>query len=307
MKFSHIFIAITLGAGLLFLVSPVAAQTTTAQTVIYQNDFSTDPQWTTNNPSFDYWDSSTGTYHFTIEPSNGGYAYVSVPYTGGSFDLEYDVVLQKVDPGATFRLGLSGTDTDRSQGPNVITEFTNGKYGDIFWLRVVTTSHKLTEVYSQISSYGGSTVTFALNTTYHVKVIYDDDAQTVTEQVTDKASGQMVWTYFVNTYEQLHDMNRIYVGSVGDYGIMYQYATGYIDNVRLYGQGPSITTTSATPTLSLPPTYTPRPTTKATTAPPPAPTPTKSPLSGLLACAAFGITGICVAMRYHGPERQNKN
>jgi hypothetical protein len=304
MKFSHIFIAITLGAGLLLLVSLGAAQTTTAQTVIYQSAFSTDPQWTTNNPSLDYWDGSTGTYHFSIEPSNGGYAYVSVPYTGGSFTLEYDVLLQKVDPGTTFRLGFSGTDMDRSEGPNVLTEFTNAKDGQLFWLRVITPGQKLTEVSSQSGSYGGPTVTYALNTTYHVMVMYDNDTEIVNEQVTDKASGQVVWTYFVNTYEQLHDMNRIYIGSVGDYNPLDNYATGYIDNVRLYGEAPATTTIPATPTLSLPPTYTPRPTTKVTTAAPPAPTPTKSPLSGILACAAFGITGIWVATRFNKQGRK---
>ena len=33
-------------------------------------------------------------------------------------------------------------------------------------------------------------------------------------------------------------MNRIYLGSRGDYGAMYVYASGYIDNVRLTQPGP---------------------------------------------------------------------
>jgi hypothetical protein len=303
MKFSHIFIIMTLAAVLL-LVSPVPAQAGNTPTVIYQTAFSTDPQWTTNNPSFDYWDANTGMYHFSIEPSTGGYAYVSVPYTGGSFTLEYDLLLQQVDPGATFRLGLSGSEMDRSKGPNVLTEFTNAKYGNLFWLRVITPSQKLLEVSSQSGSYGGPTVTYALNKTYHVQVIYDDDSQTVTEQVTDKASGQIVWSYYLSTYEQLHDMNRIYVGAGGDYGMMYQYATGYIDNIRLYGQTPSAPViTASTPTISFPPTYTPRQTVKATTAPPaPTPTPT-SPSSGLLVWAALGITSIGMAVRHHRKDR----
>jgi hypothetical protein len=303
MKFSRFFIIIGLAAGLLLLVSPLQAQTVNTPMVIYQTSFTTDPQWTTNNPSFDHWDPNAGVYDFSIEPSTGGSAYTPVQYNGGSFTLEYDLLLQRVDEGATFRLGFSGTDMDRTKGPNVLTEFTNIPKGNLLWLRVITPGQKLMEVSSQSDSYGGPTVTYALNKTYHVQVIYDDDNQMVTERVTDKDSGQLVWSYFLNTYESLRDMNRIYVGSGGDYGMMYIYATGYIDNVRLLGTTPSTPAASVTPTISLPPTYTPRPLTTATSASPaPTPTPT-SPSSGLMACAALGIIGISVATQYHRKDR----
>ena len=36
-------------------------------------------------------------------------------------------LLERVDPGATFRLGFTGDDMDFNKGPNVITAFTNSK------------------------------------------------------------------------------------------------------------------------------------------------------------------------------------
>jgi len=300
MKFPRLLIMIVLAAGLILLVSPLTAQSVNTPTVIYQTAFSTDPQWTTNNPNLDYWDAVNGTYHFSIEPSNGGYTYVPVPYNSGSFTLEYDLLLQQVDPLASFRLGFSGTSMDRTNGPNVITEFTSTPKGNLFWLRVVTPNQKLVQVSSQAGSYGGPTVTYELNRMYHVQVIYDNDTQIVTERVTDKVSGQLVWSYFVNTYESLYGMNRLYLGSVGDYNPLNLYATGYIDNVRLSGPPAlSTPTPSASPTLSLPPTYTPRPATTATTAPP-APTPTQtSPSSLLLAAAALVVSGVWVVVQCH--------
>ena len=104
-------------------------------------------------------------------------------------------------------------------------------------LHVVSQSAKLEEVSSATTSYGGPTVTYALNTTYHVKVDYNDDTDVVTETVINKANGEQVWSYFVATQESLKGMNRIYIGSVGDYGTMGQYATGWIDNVAAYHPG----------------------------------------------------------------------
>ena len=63
-------------ACLVFTVLPVQADSdgSMSQKVIYQTPFSSDPRWKTNSPSSDYWDPSTGRYHFSIEPSTGNYA-----------------------------------------------------------------------------------------------------------------------------------------------------------------------------------------------------------------------------------------
>ena len=301
MKISSTLMIVTMIAAVVLLVCPILAVSSDGQITLYQTAFSTDPHWTTNNPRSDYWDSSNGMYHFAIEPSTGNYAWVPVEYNGGSFTLEYDLILEQVDDGATFRLGFSGPEMNRLKGPNALTEFTTTKYGKIMQLHMVTQNAKLNDVTSESASYNGPTVNYVTNTTYHVMMIYDDNKNTLTERVTEKITGKPVWSYYVNTWEPLNFMDRIYLGSVGDYGPMFKYAIGEIDNVRLYAPAP----VTGTPTIAIsssttsPPLYTPHPTTRKPTPVPttsPSPTPKSSP-SIVVACAALGIIGAATGMQ----------
>ena len=138
-------------------MQPVAAQTVNGQTVLYQTSFDSDPHWTTNNPSNDYWDPSAAAYHFSLEPATGNYAYTVVNYDRGSFTLDYDVTINRSMKEQPSGFGFSGAETDRTKGPNVLTEFTNAKYGQIMWLRLVTGSAKLMQANSQHAATGTGT------------------------------------------------------------------------------------------------------------------------------------------------------
>jgi hypothetical protein len=292
-------------ACLVILVLPVQAEVADSSPakVIYQTAFSSDPRWLTNSPSSDYWDPATGRYHFSIEPSTGNYAYTTIETMDGSFTFEYDVVLDRIDEGATFRLGLTGNEMDFNKGPNCFSMFTNGKHGQIMWLHLVTTGSKQMQVNSQTDdqltsgsyAYKGPTVRYELNRTYHVTVNYDEETTTLTMRVSDKASGREIWAYFLKTVESLRGMNHIYLGSRGDYGPMYTYARGYIDNLRLTQPGPAITPVQ---TVSVPDTATPLITTKKPTVLPthyPTDTP-QSPPGALTAVLALGISGTLAAL-----------
>jgi hypothetical protein len=305
MKLSKIGIFLIMTAGLCFFAAPTLADNTN---ILYQTTFSENPKWTTNNPSTDYWDSGKGAYHFGIEPSTQGYAYSpAINYNGGPFTYEYDVTLNRVDDGATFRFGFSDADMDLSQGPNVLTDFSNVKYGYIMGLTVITQSAKLEDIDSYMGSYGGPTVRYELNTTYHVTVVYSDVTNTVTETVVNKQTGQQVWSYYVGTQEPLRGMNRVYIGSKGDYGQMSIYAIGYLDNVRVSSPAAEVTTVPTTIPASAIPTYDVSKSVKTTTA---VSLPThmqttatrQSPLNGVIALTAMGIAGILVAMQYRKKE-----
>jgi hypothetical protein len=295
-------------ACLFFTVIPVQAESdgSMSQKVIYQTAFSSDPHWTTNSPSSDYWDPATGRYHFSIEPSTGNYAYMTIDNMEGDFTFEYDVTLDRVDDGATFRFGLTSAEMDFNKGPNVMSMFSNGKHDNIMSLHLVTVGSKQMEVNSQSDdqltsgsiAYKGPTVRFALNKTYHVTTSYNDAGKMVTMEVTDKATGKTVWSYFMNTVENIKNMNHIYLGSRGDYGSMFVYARGYIDNVRLTQPGPAVTPgqtfesltgqTTAQPVTTKKPTV--MPTHMATETP-------QSPTGALLAFLSLGIVGIFGALR----------
>jgi len=295
---------------------PAEAATDTPVTALYQNSFSSNPKWVTNNPSSDYWDPGLQMYHFSIEPSTGGYAYVPVPgYEKQSFTMEYDLILNRVDEGATFRLGFSGEDMDPEIGPNVLTMFTNAKNGQIVWLRLVTPGNKMMQVNSKSGdtqssgsiAYNGPTVKYEVNKTYRVMVDYNKEQRILTTKVTEKTSGQQIWSYYLNTVEDLSGMNRIYIGSIGDYGMMNRYAQGYLDNVRITvpDTAPATTQPVTVVTSAAPVTYTTRPTAKPTTVPPtPLPsTPAEaqeSPLPGMTAVLALGIAGLCSVLFLKG-------
>jgi len=284
----------------------------TTQKVIYQTPFSSDPHWETNSPTYDYWDPVTGRYHFSIEPSTNNRADIAIGNMEGSFNFEYDVTLERVDDGATFRFGVTGEEMDFNKGPNIVTMFSNGKYGNIMSLHLVTTGAKEMEVNSANddeltsgpSAYKGSTVRFALNKTYHVAVEYDDDSKTTTMRVSDKATGQEIWSYFIKTVENLHDMNHLYLGSRGDYGAMYTHATGYIDNVRLtktVAAAPQNEVTSGTPAVTeqtpVAAVTTKKPVVTHTVPPAEIPTETpESPASSLTPFVAICLAGICSAV-----------
>jgi hypothetical protein len=310
MKIQSIIPYLILALCLMAVLPAVQAQNDQSPTVIYQTTFSTAPNdWVTNNPTTDFWDSNLGMYHFAIEPSTGSYAYVPVEYDHGPFTLEYDVILNRVDEGATFRFGFSGTEMDPTKGPSVLTQFTNAKFGKIMWLHLVTPGNRMVEVNSQKgdtltsgpTAYDGPTVKYELNKTYHITVNYDAETRLLSTKVNEKNTGRDIWSYYVTTGEDLHGMNRIYLGSKGDYGMMNIYAMGYIDNIRL--TVPVVATPTPTAVVTEKTSVTTFPTAKATPVKtiPPVPTsppsePTQSPSSAFLPVSALCIAGLCIGM-----------
>ena len=305
------FLVALITACLILLAQPVMAQSGDDQKVLYQTSFDTDPQWTTNSPSSDYWDPSLAMYHFKIEPASGGYAYKKdLNYDRGPFTLEYDVIIESIDDSATFRLGFSNYELDINKGPNVVTEFTNAKYGKIMWLHLVTPGNKVVDINSQhlptelgLDAYAGPTVNYALNKTYHVTVNYDDSSKILGMRVSDKITGKEIWSYYMNTWENLHGMDRIYIGAVGDYGNGAQnlYAQGYIDNIKLTVPSAAPAQTTATP-FTTAPTYSVNPskTTPRTTISIPTTYPIetqKSPVSLIPVLGALGIVSVGLGLR----------
>lgn len=295
MIYPKILLALLITTGIFLLVQPLHAEEQVQQKIIYQTTFSTYPDWITNSPRSYYWDPAKGFYHYSIEPSAGSYAYIEVDYYDGPFTLEYDVTPQRTDELATFRLGFSTKEMQRTRGTIALTEFTNGKYGKIMSLRTVTPSNKLYEVNSQAFSYGeksgAKTVNYADNRTYHVTMQYDDERMMLSMRVAEKATGKEIWGYFLDTHESLRGMNRIFIGSVGDYSEPGPVAEGYIDNVRLSTQTNVTVTPSESPVVqtSIPVTRTTRPTTKPTTIGPAQIQTPASPVSLVVPLAAFGI------------------
>ncbi|HSA37520.1 MAG TPA: hypothetical protein P5013_01355 [Methanoregula sp.] len=298
-------VILTLAISLLVLVIPVMAEIdgSSSVKVIYQTTFSSDPRWETNSPSSDFWDPSTGMYNFTITPGRNNYAYTTMGNMGCPFTFEYDINLNRIDEDAVFRFGLTGAEMDFNKGPNVITMFSNGKHKNIMSLHVVTVGSKQMEVNSQSDdeltsgtiAYKGPSVRFELNKTYHVVASCEGETNMITMRVSDKKTGKEIWSYFIKTIENIRNMNRIYLGSIGDYRSDNIFVSGSIDNVRLTQPGPAITPTQTfvSPETSVSQVPTKSPTTRPAV---PTPLPTDSPESppgAFLAVIALGLIGTC--------------
>ena len=266
-----------------------ASSTTTEKVVIYETNFSANPSWQTNNPTRYYWDPQKQQYHYLIQPGTGSYAYVPLDYNDESFVLEYDVTPVRSDKDVTFRFGMGSSEMDVSRGTNILSEFSNKKYGKLFWLQVITQSNNLAEVSSAHDSYGGPTINYVDNETYHVTIRYNKELKNADIKVSYKSNQTVVWGYYVNFAQELATLNRLMISSVGEYGNTEAVAEGYIDNVELYSTRTIVITPTPTPVPTMP-------VTTATTVPPTTVPTTKSPAGMMPVIAAIAITGMCVLL-----------
>ena len=278
--------------SVLLLLQPVTAAD--VKVTLYETDFSTDPGWITNNPSYYYWDVQREAYHFQTEGGTNGYSFIPVGYQRGSFTLEYDLVITSIKKDGAVRFGMTNTDMDISKGVNVLGVFEYGQYGRIMAIRVIDQNNHLHQTTSQYDSYCGdqpncATKQFAENTTYHVVIRYNEELTQADIKVTNVDTGELLWGYFAPIGDQLYYINRLAITTKGDYAVG-NTAEGYIDNISL------ITYVPVTPTTVV----TTSPTTVATTVPTtvPTPTPTESPASpATLGVAMATAAGIAILSR----------
>jgi hypothetical protein len=75
--------------------------------VVYSSDFSTDPNWTTNDFKALSWDSASGTFHGWQSNLNGTVAHTPIELMSGvSFRLEFDVRINFIEWSAGLTFGL---------------------------------------------------------------------------------------------------------------------------------------------------------------------------------------------------------
>ncbi|HTY15511.1 MAG TPA: hypothetical protein VMC42_07360 [Methanoregulaceae archaeon] len=273
----------------LSLVPAMADPTTPAQekVIIYQTDFTSNPNWQTNNPSRYYWDAGLQKYHYLVQGGTGGYAFVPVDYDNGPFTLEYDWYPLRTDKDTSFQFGMGSQEMDITQGTNVLSMFPYTKYGKLMSLQVISSTNNKLEVNSAHESYNGPTVNFDDNQSYHIMVRYSKELQNADMKVSYQNNQTTVWSSYLNLGTELHTMNRLFISSVGFYGNMSGYSEGYIDNVTLY----RFQDVTPVPTTEPPTTVvttiqpTPRPTTMV-------PTTTKTALPWGLVLMAGMIAGL---------------
>ncbi len=237
--------------ALLILVSTAGmARSEETSTTIYSSDFSSNPDWVTNNPYTNHWDAAMGMFHYALRDSTNTFAYKKIPYLGESFKLEYDLFPLKTDFQSSFRLGLGNRDMYINQGSTIFSEFENGPYGNILWLRIIDQQNQRREVSSYSQSYGGPSVRFSDGTPYHVILEYNREQKTAGIAISFLSNRTSLWGYTLSSISNLGSMDRIYLSTIGDFENPSAVAEGDIDNISMRLIFSSGTTGSPTATSS---------------------------------------------------------
>jgi hypothetical protein len=267
--------------ALLILASAAGmARSAETSTIIYSTDFSSDPGWVTNNPYTNHWDGTMGMFRYALRDSTNTFVYKKVPYTGESFQLEFDLFPLKTDFQSSFRLGLGNREMTINQGTTIFTEFENGPYGRIMWIRIIDQQNQRREVSSYSQSYGGPSVRFSDGTPYHVVLEFSREHKTAGIAISFLSNRTPLWGYTLSSISNLGPTDRIYLSTIGDFENPSAVAEGNIDNVSLRlvfisgetgtptsTSSPTITTGGETPSspVTLPPTSPPPNTTQKST------------------------------------------
>jgi hypothetical protein len=219
----------------LLILASVAGMVRSAETsvIVYSTDFSSDPNWVTNNPYTNHWDEAMGMYHYALRDSTNTFVYKKVPYTGESFRLEYDLYPSKTDFQSSFRLGLGNRDMSINQGTTIFTEFENGPYGKILWIRAIDQQNQRREASSYSQSYGGPSVRFEDGIPYHVILSYDREKRSAGIAVSFLSNRTTLWGYTLSVVQYLGPMDRILLSTIGDFQNPSAVAEGNIDNVTM--------------------------------------------------------------------------
>jgi hypothetical protein len=287
----------------LLILASAAGMACSAETsmVVYSTDFSSDPGWVTNNPYTNRWDETLGMYHYALRDATNTFVYKKVPYAGESFRLEYDLYPVKTDFQSSFRLGLGNRDMTINQGTTIFTEFENGPYGKIMWVRAIDQQNQRREASSYSQSYGGPSVRFEDGIPYHVSLTYDRDQRSVGIAVRFLSNDTTLWGYTLSNVFALGYMDRIYLSTIGDFQNPSAVAEGNLDDLAMRiilspgepetpvsTEETTLVTNEETPTVTRTlPVTTPAATAATTTS---APLPVFLVLSGLLGAAVLFLS-----------------
>jgi hypothetical protein len=199
--------------------------------LVYSTGFSTDPGWSTNNPATNYYDAGRGMFHYLMRDGTAAYVNVPVPYHGESFTLAFDILPERTEFQSSVKFGLGDDDQVTQERLTMFTEFENGPYGRIIWIRSIDGQNQRREVSSYFLSYGGPTVQFTDGVWYHVIMDYRLETRSLTLSVYRRNDSLPVWHNTLDGLSIFPTMNRIYMSKIGDSRNPDAIAEGYIDNV----------------------------------------------------------------------------
>jgi len=228
--------AVALGLSVAAILLAMQIRTAEAMSwqVVYQTDFSSDPGWTTNDPTNMYWDSSAQAYHIEAsqESSSNGYVNYNLALLPQSFnyvDFQFDIKPIRLDYAGYAFLGLGNPSNSAFTGPTVYASYGHGDGGN----GVQVVERDSTGALQASGNTYGYAVLSVLGDWYHNDVFIDNVDHTVSWTCTNLTTGQVFPTQVLNDVGPLDGMDELYYSALGD-----TYAPGatgeaLIDNVEV--------------------------------------------------------------------------
>jgi len=217
-------LAICLSCLMAFLFCPSLAVLAENWTTVYQNDFASDPGWTTNNAAHYYWDSSTHSYYQYQKNGSEEYAFhaLSGILAGQKWRLEFDINPVSNGWAANTSLGLFDSDMTSLSPCNIEIAFARIDAG----LRPVLQ-------WGDVSSGGQAVFSsgFDANQWYHALLEWDPSAGTLYGRVTLLSDGSLVGEQTATGLGSITGIDRLAISEVGHTYASGATAYGYIDNV----------------------------------------------------------------------------
>jgi hypothetical protein len=200
---------------------------------IYSTDFAADPNWITNNATNYSWQAVDGTYFINQFNINygGEYAYHDTGYSGGSFKLKWDILMERNDYASGVNVGIYDTDLD---------SHTTGSYVHVYFSRIDQgyIAHLGAADANDVTYYDTDyAMQYAFDTWYRVVLTYDAINTTVTAEVRERSTATLLTALSFNDVGPFStDMTRIGSSNVRantTFQVPGADSTGRLDNMVL--------------------------------------------------------------------------
>lgn len=219
------------------------AQPAVAETLIYDSSVDSFAGWQTNHPTKLYWAPSASAYHYALTDAANDYAFVAVPYAGGSFRLEFDWLPTTTGWAGNLRFGLWDSKMTANAASAIYADYNHDTNG----------YHLLTEAYWPGGGTAADAGSYSDQQWYHSTIAYSREAHTITVTVV-RVSDQVALTATAHDVGELQGLDRIALTSIGDDAYPGSTAEGYIANVKLFAGDRAVFDSPADGArLSLPP------------------------------------------------------
>ena len=192
----------------------------------YNQDFSSDPGWTTNNPSRFYRDPSTNTFYALTVEGASEYATTPVNWTGDSFKIEFDIKIAASQRDGGIRVGLFDSAPQASLPNGVDVTYASGDAGLHVNLNAAnaTTSKETPASIQNVQQ----------DVWYHNVITWDKNTGVVKLELTQTDDNSPVGTYTLDDFTSFaSNMVNLGVSWVGQNASTSQ-TLSYIGNVKFY-------------------------------------------------------------------------